>query len=87
MASGIGAPTLGFALLAPLAAHTADFRVPSPEPAVHTASAGTQSNSTKKSARGGGYVSRGRPIQITADLGVTGDMQLPVIVASAFVSS
>jgi hypothetical protein len=38
MASGIGAPTLGVALLALPAAHTADFKVLFPEPAVHTAS-------------------------------------------------
>src|SRR5215831_9110633 len=52
-----------------------------------TMQAGTPSNSTKPSARGGGYVSRGRPIRITAGLGETGDMQLTVIVASVFVSS
>jgi len=38
MASGIGAPALGAALLALPAAHTADFKVLFPEPAVHTAS-------------------------------------------------
>src|SRR5262249_22355555 len=44
-----------------------------------TMQAGTPSNSTKPSARGGGYVSRGRLIQITTGLGVTGDMQLPLL--------
>jgi hypothetical protein len=37
MVSGIGAPTLCVALLALPAAHAADFKVLSPEPAVHTA--------------------------------------------------